>query len=136
MVRPDRAGRGQQEEARVTSVSWRNHTGHKTLYVDYRDCRTQEDMIARLDEAARIVESSSDLLLAPTDLESCGIGPEFMSKAKQYGKDVYSRRNARHAVIGITGLKNMLLQGFLAASGAKHTKACATEAEALAWLTS
>ena len=93
-------------------------------------------MIAQLDEVTRIVASSSDRLLALTNLQECGTGPDLINKAKQCGKDVYSRRNARHAVIGITGLKNMLLQGFLAASGAKHTKACGTEAEALEWLTS
>lgn len=118
------------------SFSWMQHAGHKVLVVDYRDCRTQEQMIAQLDEVTRLVADAPAPLLALTNLEDCGIGPEFMSKAKQYGRDVYTRKDARHAIIGITGLKNMLLQGFLAASGSKHTKACATEAEALEWLTS
>jgi hypothetical protein len=118
------------------SVSWREHAGHKILVVDYRDCRTQEDMIAQLDEVTRLVANSSDRLLALTNLQDCGIGPEFMNKAKQYGKDVYVKKDARHAIVGITGLKNMLLQGFLAFSGSQHTKACASETEALEWLTS
>ena len=117
------------------SIEWIQYAGRRILHVDYRDCRTQDDMIAQLDEVTRMVGGESGTLLALTNLEGCGIGPEFMDKAKHYAKDVWVKKDARHAIVGITGLTKILLHGYLTFSGSQHTKPCATEDEAKAWLT-
>lgn len=118
------------------SINWIEYAGRKILYVDYRNCRTQEDMIAQLDEVTEVVRDSSGTLLALTNVEGCGIGPDFMSKAKQYARDVYVKKDARHAIVGIAGFTRMLVHGYIAFSGSQHTRLLVTEDEAKKWLTS
>ena len=101
------------------SINWIEHAGRKILYVDYRNCMTQEDMIDQLDEVTEPIERA-----------------DFMSKAKQHARDVYVKKDARHAIVGIVGFTRMLLHGYIAFSGSQHTRLLATEDEAKKWLTS
>jgi hypothetical protein len=118
------------------AVSWAQFKGIRYLDIDYRACRTQQEMIALLEEATNAAAEVPGRLLALTHLEGCGIGPEFMGQAKERGKALRVREGSRHAILGITGLKNMLLKTLITVTGWKHTKPFDSETQALEWLIS
>ena len=58
-----------------------------------------------------------------------------MTRVQELGKVNYPNLG-KQALLGVTGLKNILLQGFLTVTGTKDMKPFENEAEALEWLVS
>jgi len=86
-----------------------------------------------LDEVARTMESESDVRLL-VDYEGVTAGPNYMARLKEYGNTVFKKHMKCSAVLGITGLKKILFNGYKIAIGAKNVKAFSNREEALEWL--
>ncbi|MEQ9377113.1 MAG: hypothetical protein RIG68_18120 [Imperialibacter sp.] len=111
--------------------TWIQHNGQKILYTKYSGL-TEEQMIKALKEQFEIVKASPGKVRNFGDFTNSTVSSDFMSIAKSNGKEL-SYKIEKTALIGITGIKKILLNGYNA-----FTKNPAhpfdTEKEALAFL--
>jgi len=94
------------------SLSYINYKGKKVLYVDYRQCKTTQEMLNVLEESKKLYESCSDSFLTINDFTGTTGSSEFMQKVKQYGKSTFDGRTTKSAILGISGIKKILLNGY------------------------
>ena len=120
------------EELNV-SVSRLDYKGRHILRADYRGCKTEEAMVSVLDDLIREVETAPRAVLILSDFTDSAVGSSFMSKGKTFGKQ-YDAKIAKSAMLGVAGMKEILLRAFLAFTGSRTTRTFPTEAEALDWL--
>ncbi len=117
-------------------VKWIESNGKQILYVDYTKLKTTPELLAVLDEQIKVSLSVPGKYLGVSDFTDATISKEFLDKINQAGKEVFEEKAEKGAVIGITGLKSVLFQGYLKFTGAKTTKAFNSREEALAFLAS
>lgn len=115
------------------SISHFVHKGTKIMFADYRECKLPEQQLELLDEVAKTMQAQKEVRLL-VDYDGVTAGPEYMSKLKAYGNTVFKEHMKCSAVLGITGLKKILFNGYNLATGAKNVKAFTNRDEALDWL--
>jgi hypothetical protein len=93
-------------------VSYLEHRGKRILYVDYSLCKTQEETIQVLEEAAREFEKSPTKLLSLDNYNDAYASEEFMKRAKELGKTTISAKREKGAIIGLKGIKRVLLSSY------------------------
>jgi hypothetical protein len=119
------------------SVQWKTYGGKEYLSVDYRDCTTQQGMIQTFEEQVnqmRKVSANGGRSLVLSNFEGTRIGPELMSRIKAVGKERGRQSLERNAILGITGVKGILLKGITAYTGLHNIKPFDNEPAALDWL--
>ena len=120
----------------MNRVNWIEAKGKKILYIDYSGLKTNEELLAVLDEHVKAAIGSQTKYLSILNFKDASASNEFMDQVKKAGKEVLEEKTERSAVLGITGLKSVLFQAYLKFSGAKTTRAFNTEEEAIAYLVS
>jgi hypothetical protein len=111
------------------------YKGKKILYVNYQGIKETETAISILHKAVEIErKSDGNLLLLQNYNETFG-SQEFMTEIKKLGKEV-SDKVKKNALIGISGIKKILLGAYTAFSGERNIKTFSTEEEAKEWLIS
>lgn len=110
------------------------HNRKQVLFVDYTQCKSQEDMISLLDRAVAYYKKSPTSLRILSDYTDAYGGIEYMSKLKNYAKELGDKTD-KAAVIGIDGLKEILLKGYNMVSK-KQTIPFRNKIQALNYLTS
>ena len=115
-------------------VQWITHKGKKILFSDYSNVKNQDELFEIMKESLRMQDETTDKILGLVDMTNASVGPEFMKEAKEQGKSQLHKRD-KSAVLGITGLKAMLLKGYNLFSG-DSAKPFATKEEALDYLCS
>ncbi len=116
------------------SLSWMDHKGKRVLYVDFRGI-DGEPAIEQLDLLAKEIDKTPGQLRIMINFEGTSATTKFMSKAKQMGKNKVGPRDIKSACIGISGVKQVLLEGYNKFAG-RSLRNFKTEAEALEWLVS
>lgn len=117
------------------SVQWQMVRGRQVLIVDYAGCTTEEDMLATYEEQSRIQHELGERSLVLSDLTGTSIGSAYMKRVSEGGKAHGDQLLEKAAFVGITGLKNILLDSYIAVSGQKgKVRSFATREEALDWL--
>lgn len=117
------------------SIKQVEYKGKTILYLDYRGLNTFEEQVKIIEDVSKIVEKSPTPILSLANFEGISVGNEFMTRIKDWGKE-YQPKIGRQAVLGISGLKNILFQGYLKFTGDKNTRAFDNETEAMDWLVS
>ena len=113
------------------SVTWITHQDKKILYADYRGLRG-ESILENLElEIKMVLEAPTEVLVLSNVVDAPG-SPEFMERARAAHK-IIGPKMTKHAIVGVTGLKEVLLSGYNRLTGAGMTP-FATEADALKWL--
>lgn len=115
------------------SISHLLHSNKKIMFADYRECKKPAQQLELLEEVAKMMELTSDVLLL-VDYDGVSGGIEYMSRLKELGNTVFEKHMKCSAVLGITGLKKILFNGYSRATGAKNIKAFGDREEALDWL--
>jgi imidazole glycerol phosphate synthase subunit HisF len=115
-------------------VSFIVHKGKQVLFSDYTHCKNKWDMIKMLEAAAIHFRQSQDNLLVLIDATNAKGSSEYMDALKKYQKEVFDPKTNKGAVIGVTGLKKVLLQGLNLVAKKKMTPFDSKE-EALDYLT-
>jgi hypothetical protein len=114
-------------------VSWLEHRGQRILYADFRglgetECLdTLHEHLAALDAAARPV-------LTLVDARGTFFDAQFFQLAKAAAPQA-TARTRRRAVVGVEGIKQVLLMLYNHAAEPVPAMPCATVDEALAYLT-
>jgi len=93
------------------SISWIEYKGKNILYMQYKG-KTKEEMLQMLEEIAEIHIKSEEKLLTLDDFEGAFAFDEFMKKAKELDKEIFSKKTKRGAILGVKGIKKILLKAF------------------------
>jgi hypothetical protein len=118
----------------MAGISWREHAGQKILVADYRGLKGDQP-IDLLREVSRTVRSEPPGVRLIANFSGVGLGVDYMKVAKQENAQVFGPRGTVAALVGIDGLKAILLKAFNKVSGGTSGIPFSTEAEALEYLT-
>ncbi len=88
------------------------HKDQEIMYVDYRGFKTQDELVALIDKVALELENRSNKIHVITNFEGVKVGSEYMTRAKELGNTVFAEKMNKSALLGITGLKKILLKSY------------------------
>jgi len=95
----------------IMAFSYMEYKGKKIFFVDYTVCKSIDEMIKLLDDVRREYERSPNMFLALNDFTGTSGSNEFMNHANKH-KELFDRKTIKTAVLGITGIKKLLLNGY------------------------
>ena len=119
------------------SVEWIEYKGTKILFLDHRD-QEPAAVIEDLETSKVFLDEIPEVnkLRVLINTEGAIISKEVMARLKEMGKQ-FEPRAEKAAVVGITGIRHILLSAYNRVTGAeKHQKQFDTQEEALEWLSS
>lgn len=117
-------------------VKWIEHKGQRILYVDHRGL-TSEGAIENLRSAEQMVAGITGDLRLLTNFEGSVINSQAMQAIKESGKEYIEPIAEKSAVVGIKGIRHVLVQAYNRFTGAgEYQQMFDTEEEALEWLVS
>ena len=105
------------------------------MYADYTGLKVEKDQLALLEEVALEIAKHLNPTLLLVNYDGVNGGIVYMSQLKELGNTVFKKHMKCSAVLGITGLKKILFNGYSRATGASNVAAFNTREEALEWLT-
>jgi len=114
------------------SVKPVNYKGKYIYYADYRDCRTEDEMLQTLEEFSNTLMAQPAKVPILNNFEGSSITKEFMIRLKTLGKQADSKMS-KISAIGVKGLKNIFIQAYINFTG-QDVRVFLTEAEAMEWL--
>jgi len=114
------------------SVKWIEYKGKRILYADFRGLRGKE-LIETIELEAQMVAAHPTKVLILDNFEGVHTTTAFVERIKQLGKDIIEEKTIKNAVLGITGLKDILLRAYNTFTKGK-SRPFGTEADALEWL--
>jgi hypothetical protein len=125
------------EEAELQQrVRWVPHRGRDVLRVDFSGLIGEEG-IPLLHREAEIMRTTGHKVLVLIDLTDAVANTAFMNEAKRLGKEVFMPNSQRRAMVGVTGLRAVLVSTYTRFIGAGDTqKIFGSEQEAMDWLVS
>jgi hypothetical protein len=115
-------------------IRWIIHKGKKILYADYKGLKTDEELIANLQLEAKFMKESPEKVLSLADYTGVEGNKRVMAELKRLGKEVLKEKTEKSAVLGVTGLKAVLLIAYNTITRDKVVP-FGTEQEALDYLT-
>ncbi len=115
------------------SVRQMQHKGKPYLYADFRGTTKEEEQLAILQQIIELAEAAPGAVSILSNFEGASVSGAFMAKAKDRGKERKAKVE-RQALVGITGLKKILMTGYITFTGQKAVRAFETDAEALDWI--
>ena len=93
-------------------IEFLSHKGEEVLYIDFSNCKTKEETITLLEASAEYYRKSPVPLLTLTNADKAKGSKEFMDLAKKLNKEIFDEKTKKGAIIGVQGLKRVLLQGY------------------------
>ncbi len=114
------------------SATWITHKGKKILYSTYGR-QSFKEMMETLEQQVTLLKTSPEKVLLLDDFNDTHSSPEFLQQYKQWGKDIIRKKAKKNAMIGVTGLKQILFNAYVSFTGA-NIVLFATKAEALDYL--
>ena len=117
-------------------TGWIHYKTYEILYVDYAGGKTEEELLANLFAAKPLLQGrQSQKIRILLDVTGSFSTPKFMSEAKKLEREFMYQFDTRRAVIGINGIKRLVLDGFNIFVHEKHRiKPFSTKDEALEYL--
>lgn len=115
------------------SITYIPHKGKQIMYIDYSQCKTVEQTLEVLEAVKREYEKTDGQILTLNNFEGAFGSSEYMKKANEYGKEIFNKRTAKNAALGVSGIKKILLHGYNAVVKDK-IKPFNTKEEALDYL--
>lgn len=118
------------------AIKWIQFRERKVLYVDYQDCETESDLIALLEEMARMIVSQHGKVRLLSNYAGIAAGPEYMNRVKKTSIEISRYKLEKSAIVGVGGLTSILVDGYFRSKGEKNVKVFETMEEACDWLAS
>ncbi|MBN2612485.1 MAG: hypothetical protein JXB00_13085 [Bacteroidales bacterium] len=97
-------------------VSWIDYKGHRILYSDYRGLKSEDLMLKNLEKEAEFYKNCQFKVLSLNDYRDTFVSKSFMNKVTELGKETKDR-TLKAAVLGISGVKGILLNGYATLTG-------------------
>jgi len=101
------------------SVSFIVHKGKKILFGDFKNIIDPDELLKEGLEAAKILKESSGPMNLLCDFSGASAGTTFMSQIKDEGMYILKNVPLTTALTGISGLKMILVQGYIRVTGSK-----------------
>jgi hypothetical protein len=114
------------------SATWIEYKGKKILYIDYRGLKGHQ-LVENIELVAKIEAESPTQVLSLLNVEGIFATQEYMERSRQLGKEVLARKTKKSAIVGITGVKAVLLDAYNTLTGG-YMRPFKTEDEAKEWL--
>lgn len=92
--------------------SFIHHKGRKILYIDYTQCKSLDEMLTVLDSVRELYEKSNESFYVINDFTGAYGSSEFLNKAKELGAKLFSKKTKKSAILGVTGIKKILVQAY------------------------
>jgi len=92
-------------------LSFLTHKGKRILFVDYTQCKNTNEMIKILEEVKKEYEKPGGQYLTLNDFTGTYGSSEFMNAASKH-KELFDSKTIKTAVLGIYGIKKILLNGY------------------------
>lgn len=115
-------------------ITWLTHKGKRILHCDYTNASTPE-VIQGFKVANHTMFKTDGNLLVLSDFSNTTVDNEGVRYLKNAESRQAAEKMKKSAVVGLDGLKRVLLNFYNAANGG-NAKAFSTRAEALDWLAS
>ncbi|MBN2351004.1 MAG: hypothetical protein JXD23_00435 [Spirochaetales bacterium] len=113
--------------------SWIEYKGKSILYFDYRRVKDTLESLRILRKGFELIIRSDGNVLILQNFEGAVANDEYMAEVKTLGKTARDKVK-KNACVGITGIKRLLLQAYVAFSGEKTLRTFETEEGAKEWL--
>lgn len=118
------------------SVKIIEHKNNKIIYVDHRKDKTEKAMIATLLKGIEIEKSMEGNYLLLANFEGAFVSYRFMEIQNEFGKELHRKKYAKIALVGLTGMKYVLLQTYIKITMHSNIKPFRNEEDAKEWLVS
>jgi hypothetical protein len=92
------------------ALTWIEYRGHKILYNDFRGL-TEAQMTQQLDDELALLKAQPKKVRMLVDVTNSATGPGFMARAKALASQIDAHVE-RQAILGIDGIKAILLRAF------------------------
>ena len=93
-------------------VSYITHNNRKILHVDFKDIKDKETVLNNLEDMVKFYKSATEDIYLLLDVRGTFTDPEVMDKLKNYGKTVFKGKSKKRAVLGVSGIKSLLLRAY------------------------
>ena len=100
-------------------VSYINHKARKILHVDFQNIKVKDNVLQNLEEMVKFYNEANDKIYLLLDVRGTFTDPEVMDKLKHYGKTVFRGKSEKRAILGVSGIKKILLQAYSTVTGTK-----------------
>jgi hypothetical protein len=114
-------------------ATWIEHKGKRVLWVKYGGLKPAEMLDLIRTATQMIVAEKSDQVLSLSDVTDCYVNKDFTELSKEQGA-ISLPLTKKAAIVGVSGLKSILLKGVNAFSPKPRVPFDTVE-EALDWLT-
>lgn len=115
-------------------VRWIEYKGQQILKVDFSGL-TQNQGIPLLHREAELMKQVPGKVKTLVDVRNGKAGSEYMKYAKKLGKEVFSVKTEKQAMLGVGATQMVLLRAYNYFTGAgKYQKIFDSELDALEWL--
>ena len=115
-------------------VTWIEYKGKKIIYGDYRKLKGNE-LITAVNQEAKLVQETPGNVLILDDFTGCIADSAFMEHAKKIGKEIIEPKTEKCAILGVEGMKKVLLNAYNWFTGAAtRQRVFNSEFEAKEWL--
>ncbi|GAK51184.1 hypothetical protein U14_02426 [Candidatus Moduliflexus flocculans] len=116
------------------SATWIQYKGKRIIYADYRGLKGNE-LIAALDSEAKLAQEAPGKVLILDDFTGSVADSAFMEYAKKVGKEIVEPKTEKCAILGVEGMKKVLLNAYNWFTGAgTHQRVFDSELAAKEWL--
>lgn len=93
------------------------YKGKKILVINFFECQTHNEMVEIIQNLEKEYNKSIEPILTLEDYTDAHVSSEFMAEAKRLGKDLFSKKRTKGAVLGIQGIKKLLLKSYNSYTG-------------------
>ena len=95
------------------------YKGRKMLFADFNGMEDQEELLRDAKKASETLLMATEHMFFLCDFTDASVGKGFMATIKDDAKKVLRTIPLTTAVTGITGLKQILVQGYIRVTGSK-----------------
>lgn len=118
------------------SIKFIEYKNKQIIYVDHRKDKTDKEMIETLTKGIEIEKSMEGNYLVLANFEGTFVSFRFMEIQNEFGKELQRKKNAKVALVGISGMKTLLATAYIKFTGHSNMKTFNDEEDAKEWLVS
>ncbi|WP_109831454.1 hypothetical protein [Reichenbachiella versicolor] len=119
------------------SLSYIDYEGVSILLADYRQCSDSFDQLLLLEKVAEELEKQESpipLLVDYRGVDGSSGAQAYMKRITELGDTVFKKHRKCAAILGITGMKKLMFNSYLKATGSECVRCFNDKAEAFDWL--
>jgi hypothetical protein len=90
-------------------IRWITHKEKKVLYADYKGLTNDDEVLSLFLVEAKFMVESPTKVLSLADYTGVNANKRIMAELKRLGNEVYKVKCEKTAVLGVTGIKAVLL---------------------------